>query len=60
MECSKDMDINLLKDLPGSEIISKGLTDLELGNTDTVEALLIAIGRPRLIQLGFELPFPFP
>lgn len=54
------MDANLLKDLPGSELVSKGLADLEQGKMDTVEALLIAIGRPRLLRLGFELPFQLP
>ena len=42
--------------LPGAEVIGKGLADLCAGN-DTTEALLVAIGAPRLRRLGFDLPF---
>ena len=54
------MAIELTSDLPGHELISKGLDDLARGQSDTVEALLIAAGRPRLLNLGFSLPYQFP
>jgi hypothetical protein len=41
--------------LPGSELIEKGLEDLRAG-LDSREAILAAIGRPRLSRLGFEVP----
>lgn len=47
-------------DLPGSELVTVGLADLERGVFDSTEALLVAIGAPRLRTLGIELPFAFP
>ena len=41
--------------LPGAELITQGLADLSDGR-DTLEALLVAIGAPRLRRLGFEVP----
>lgn len=40
---------------PGAELITKGLADLSDGR-ETVEALLVAIGTPRLRRLGFDVP----
>lgn len=54
------MAVEITKDLPGHDLISKGLTDLDHGQMNTIEALLIAIGRPRLLNLGFSLPYQFP
>lgn len=54
------MAIEITKDLPGHELILKGLEDLDQAQTNTTEALLIAIGRPRLLELGFSLPYQFP
>ncbi|MDF1813775.1 MAG: hypothetical protein P1V20_16355 [Verrucomicrobiales bacterium] len=54
------MDSERLNYLPGYELVSKGLSDLAEGRFDSVEALLIAIGRPRLLRLGFDLPYQFP
>lgn len=47
--------------LPGADLISRGLDDLDAGR-ETVEALLVSIGGPRLQSLGYELnsPFDFP
>lgn len=50
----------LTDDLPGADLITRGLADLEAGNAFTVEALLVAAGRPRLLRLGFDLPYEFP
>ena len=45
--------------LPGEELIEAGLLDLREGR-ETVEALLVAIGSPRLRRLGFALPDHLP
>jgi len=41
--------------LPGEELIVAGLTDLRSGR-ESVQALLVAIGAPRLRTIGLELP----
>ena len=41
--------------LPGGDLVEKGLLDLAAG-TETAEALLVAIGGPRLRRLGFDVP----
>ena len=41
--------------LPGEELVSVGLIDLREGR-ETISALLVAIGAPRLRQLGIDLP----
>ena len=45
--------------LPGEELVSRGVEDLEHG-TESVESLLVSIGAPRLRQLGVRLPAPLP
>ena len=45
--------------LPGEELIEAGLSDLHAGR-ETAEALLVAIGSPRLLRLGFQLPDHLP
>jgi hypothetical protein len=45
--------------LPGQDLIAAGLCDLRDGR-ETVAALLVAIGAPRLLRLGFELPDQLP
>lgn len=42
-------------DLPGAELVSAGLAALERGEP-TVEAVLVAIGAPRLRHAGLEVP----
>jgi hypothetical protein len=44
--------------LPGAELVEKGLADLASGS-QTVEALLVSIGAPRLRGLGFDVPERF-
>ncbi|MFQ6046147.1 MAG: hypothetical protein ACE5PT_07300 [Gemmatimonadales bacterium] len=45
--------------LPGGDLIDAGLADLShRACTDT--ALLVSIGAPRLRQLGYSVPDPFP
>ena len=45
--------------LPGEELVTKGLADLENG-VKSVESLLVSIGAPRLRRLGFNVSRPFP
>ena len=45
--------------LPGEELIERGLEDLAAG-VESVEALLVSIGAPRLTWLGLSIPEPFP
>ena len=40
---------------PGEEIIEQGLRDLVLG-LETIPALLVSIGAPRLRRLGLPVP----
>ena len=41
--------------LPGEDIIVQGIRDLANGD-ETVPALLVAIGAPRLRRLGLDIP----
>ena len=45
--------------LPGEDLIEAGIEDL-YGGRETVEALLVAIGSPRLRRIGLELPAVLP
>ena len=45
--------------LPGEDLIEAGLQDLRDGR-ETIAALLVAIGSPRLRRLGLELPEHLP
>lgn len=45
--------------LPGFELIEKGLADLG-GGVDSIEALLVSIGAPRLARAGIEAPRTIP
>ena len=42
-------------DVPGNELVAAGLADLERGEM-TIEALLVAVGAPRLRALGLPVP----
>ncbi len=39
--------------LPGADLIQQGLCDLENG-VETVAALLVLVGAPRLRELGYD------
>lgn len=43
-----------LDGFPGGDLIERGLRDLARGD-ETMEALLVAIGGPRLRRLGFSV-----
>lgn len=45
--------------LPGQDLIEAGVGDLRDGR-ETIAALLVAIGAPRLLRLGIELPDQLP
>lgn len=45
--------------LPGADLIEKGLADLRQ-HQETVEALLVAIGAPRLRNIGLDIPAQLP
>jgi len=45
--------------LPGDDLIETGLRDLNSG-LETVAALLVAIGAPRLRRTGLDLPDQLP
>ena len=45
--------------LPGADLVEAGLADLERG-IESVEALLVSIGAPRLAALGYDLRAAFP
>lgn len=42
-------------DLPGSDLVLAGIEDLRRG-AETIPALLVSIGAPRLRRLGYEVP----
>jgi hypothetical protein len=46
-------------DLPGADLIEAGLADLDAG-IESVPALLVAIGSPRLARLGVPVPTTAP
>jgi hypothetical protein len=41
--------------LPGADLIERGLDDL-VGGVESIEALVVAIGAPRLRALGVAVP----
>jgi len=43
---------------PGEEFIHQGIQDLAEGR-ETIPALLVSIGAPRLLRLGFRIAGPF-
>lgn len=45
--------------LPGNDLIEAGLEDLR-NQRQTIQALLVAIGAPKLRSLGLELPENLP
>ncbi|MBI2839820.1 MAG: hypothetical protein HYX75_16020 [Acidobacteria bacterium] len=53
------MNVMTLDELPGGDLVAKGMADLE-GGRETVESLLVAVGAPRLRRLGFSTHAPLP
>ena len=48
-----------LERLPGGDLVEKGLRDLESGR-ESLEALLVSIGAPRLRGSGLSVTRPLP
>lgn len=48
------MIFNFLE-LPGADLVAAGLVDCEAGR-ETIESLLVQIGKPRLGLLGIDVP----
>ncbi len=48
-----------LPDLPGGDLVARGIADLERGVVSK-ESLLASIGAPRLSRLGFPVRSPLP
>lgn len=48
-----------LETLPGSDLIRRGVADLDAG-VESTEALLVSIGAPRLRSVGVVLSSPIP
>jgi len=46
-------------DLPGADLVSAGLADLECGR-ESAEALLVSIGAERLKSVGIDIHSPLP
>ena len=46
-------------DLPGADLVTAGIEALERGES-TIEALLVAVGAPRLRDAGLDIPEPPP
>jgi hypothetical protein len=44
-------------DLPGGDLVATGLDDLRRG-LESIPALLVSIGAPRLRRLGYTIPVP--
>ncbi len=45
----------MVQQLPGADLVQQGLADLARG-TESIPALLVAIGAPRLRRLGLVVP----
>ena len=49
-----------IEDFPGADLVREGLDDLSRG-IESIPALLVSIGAPRLRRIGMEVPeAPFP
>jgi len=48
-----------MESLPGNDLVSAGMRDLQ-DQRETVAALLVAIGAPKLRRLGLTLPSTLP
>jgi hypothetical protein len=45
--------------LPGADLVDAGLRDLERGD-ESLEALLVSVGAPRLEALGYDVSGAYP
>ena len=49
----------MMESLPGSDLVRTGMLDLQ-NQRETIAALLVAIGAPKLRRLGLNLPSTLP
>lgn len=56
MPLAPGQSLESFETLPGYELVRQGMDDLARGKIDSVAALLIAIGAPRLRAIGLALP----
>ena len=54
---SRTVSSDVMPGLPGADLVESGLADLRRG-TESVEALLVSIGAPRLRSLGLQVEHP--
>jgi hypothetical protein len=52
---SHDGRIPLMLLLPANDLITQGISDLQ-GDRETIAALLVSIGAPKLRSLGLDIP----
>jgi hypothetical protein len=48
-----------LQAAPGADLVERGIEDLKQ-NRDSIEALLVSVGAPRLTAAGIAVPPPIP
>jgi hypothetical protein len=54
--CHYDLHVNgIPQDLPGHELVSRGLDDLAEGR-ESEEGMVVSMAAPRLRRIGFEVP----
>jgi hypothetical protein len=53
-----EVDWKEMARLPGAELVEQGVSDLHRGR-QSIAALLVCIGAPRLQSLGIAVPDPF-
>jgi hypothetical protein len=47
-----------VNELPGGDLVERGIADLREGN-ESIEALVVSIGAPRLARLGYDVSDSF-
>jgi len=57
LPCLRSYNQTVDASLPGADLVEHGLADLERG-IESIEALLVSIGAPRLARLGFDICHP--
>lgn len=60
MKGFKQPGLSRFEEFPGHDLVRQGIDDLGRGESGTVAALLVAIGSPRLREIGVSLPDALP
>ncbi len=53
-----DSYTGFMEPFPGGDLVAAGLRDLQAG-VESIPALLVSVGAPRLRRLGLDIPAPF-